>query len=114
MTESTQTIVITCSKDIGTAIRAEIDSQPGSRSEIQERKNLEGVTAAWIVVATLATQALPHILTFIAKYIRPGDVTKIKIKDGDREIEIENPTPEQVELLLQQVQAMPIQEKING
>lgn len=37
MNESTQTIVITCSKDIGTAVRAEIDSQPGSRSEIQER-----------------------------------------------------------------------------
>jgi hypothetical protein len=103
MTDLTQTIVINCSKEVGTAIREEIDSLPGSKSTIQERKNLDGITAGWVVIATLATQSLPHILSFIAKYIRPGNVTKIKIKIGDREIEIENPTPAQVELLLQQV-----------
>lgn len=114
MNESTQTIIITCSKEIGTTIREEIDSLPDSQSTLQERKNLEGITAGCIVIATLATQSLPHILNFIAKYVRPGNVAKIKIKDGDREVEIENPTPEQVELLLQQIKTVPKQEKGDG
>lgn len=104
MADLTQTLVITCSKDTATAIRKEIDLLPGNRSRIDEKKNLDGVTAAWVVIATLATQALPHILSFIARYVSTGNVTKIKIKVGDREVEIENPSPAQVKSLLQWAQ----------
>src|SRR4051812_4526787 len=93
MTNATETIVINCTKDAAEAIQKEIDSQPGSQSHLTERKNLDGNTAAWIVIASLAGQALPHILGFIKDYLAMKKVKKIKWGD----LEIENPEPQDIE-----------------
>jgi hypothetical protein len=49
---TTETIVINGTKQAAEAIRNEIDAQPGSQSQLTERKNLDGSAAAWIVIAT--------------------------------------------------------------
>jgi len=90
MPDTTETIVISGTKEAAEAIRNEIDAQPGSQSHLTERKNLDGDTAAWIVIATLAGQALPHILSFIKDYLAAKQVKKIKVGNW----EVENPTPE--------------------
>ena len=90
MTDTTETIVISGTKEAAEAIRNEIDAQPGSQSHLTERKNLDGDTAAWIVIATLAGQALPHVLGFIKGYLATKQVKKIKVGNW----EVENPTPE--------------------
>jgi hypothetical protein len=93
MTEATERIVITGTKEAAESIRAEIDAQPGSQSQLSPRKNLEGDVAAWIVIANLAAQALPHILGFLKERLATGQVKKIRIG----ELEIENPAPEDIE-----------------
>jgi hypothetical protein len=65
------------------------------RNHVTERRNLDGATAAWIVVATLVTQALPALLNFLIKVLESNRVKKIKIG----EIEVENPTAEEIRLL---------------
>lgn len=93
MTNTTETIIINGTKEAAEAIRNEIDAQPGSESQLTERKNLDGSAAAWIVIANLAAQALPHILGFVKDYLATKQVKKIKVGD----LEIENPTTEDVE-----------------
>jgi hypothetical protein len=91
----TETLVITATKEAAEAIRNEIGAQPGGQSHLTERKNLDGSTAAWIVIATLAGQVLPHILTFVKDYLAAKQVKKIKVGD----VEIENPTLEDIQRL---------------
>ena len=69
----------------------------GGESEVRfiQRRNLDGDTATWIVLATLASQALPTLLTFLTNWRQQGSVKRIKIGD----IEIENPTEKDLEIL---------------
>jgi DNA-binding FadR family transcriptional regulator len=80
-------------KEAVEAVRQVIDAQPGSQSHLSERKNLDGDTAAWILIANLAAQTLPHLLGFLKDYLPTRQVKKIKIGD----LEIENPTAEDLE-----------------
>ena len=96
MAEPTETIVITGAKEAVEAIRSEIDTQQGSQSRLTERKNLDGSTAEWIMIATLIAQALPHVLGFVRDYLGAKQVKKIKVGNW----EVENPTPEMVDRLL--------------
>jgi hypothetical protein len=105
-----ETIVINCSKDASDAIRAEIDSMSDTRSQLAGRRNLDGNTAAWIVIATLAVQTLPHILGYIAKFLESKQVKKIKVGD----IEIENPTPKDLERLREMIATRVQVEKKDG
>jgi len=91
-----ETIIVNGTKEATEAIRKVIDAQPGSQSHLTERKNLDGNTAAWIVIATLAGQAVPHVLRFLKDYLTSKQVKKIKVGDW----EAENPTPEIVERFL--------------
>jgi|GEM_PF-5144164 len=93
METTSETIVISGTKEATEAIRKEIDAQPGSKTSLTSRKNLDGNVAAWIVIANLAAQALPHILGFIKDSLGMRQVKKIKWRD----MEIENPTPEDVQ-----------------
>jgi hypothetical protein len=95
---STEPVLISISgaKDVIESIRNQIDAHPGSQSRVSERKNLDGNTAAWIVIATLAGQALPHVLTFIKEHLASKRVKKIKVGDW----EVENPTPEMIDRFL--------------
>lgn len=101
MTNTTETILISGTKEAVQAIRNEIDAHPGSESHLTERKNLDGDAAAWIVIATLVGQALPHVLAFIKDYLGTKHVKKIKIGDW----EVENPTPEILDGFLAQMAA---------
>lgn len=95
MTDNTHTIVINCTQEAAEAIHAAINSHQGAQSHVTERKNLAGETAAWIVIATVAGQVLPHILGVIKEYLSNNRVKKFVVGD----IEIENPSPEDIERL---------------
>jgi hypothetical protein len=109
MINATETIVINGTKEAADAIRELIDSQPGSQSHITERKNLDGNTATWIVIASIAGQALPHVLGFIKDYLATKQVKKIKVGDW----EAENPTPDMVERFIAMIDAQSKQGKIS-
>ena len=66
-----------------------------------ERRNLSGDAATWIVVATLAVQSISPLLTFLAQWRGLTRVKRIKVGD----IEIENPSEEDLELLRARMRA---------
>ena len=97
-------LTISCSApELAAELGAEIDRQAGSQSRLSKRRNLDGDVAAWIVLANLAAQALPHVLTFLGQLLdrQPAGVKRLKLGD----IEIENPTRADVDLLLAQATA---------
>lgn len=96
-----ETIIINGTKEATEAIRNVIDAQPDSQSQLTERRNLDGSAAAWIVIATLAAQTIPHVLGFVKDYVASRQVKKLKIGDW----EVENPTPEIVERFLSAMDA---------
>jgi hypothetical protein len=91
MQEKTALVVIECPQETADGLRREFESLTDAQFRVAERRNLDGSEATWIVVATLALQALPQILTFIST----RRTTKIKVGN----IEIENPTQEDLERL---------------
>jgi len=107
MTDMTEKIVVNGTKEAAEAIRKFIDTQPGSQTHLTERKNIDGDTAAWIVIATVAGQALPHVLGFVKDYLATKQVKKIKVGDW----EVENPSPEILERFLAMLDARSKQEK---
>lgn len=57
-------------------------------------QNLDGSTAAWVVIATLSAQVIPYFLTFIGEARKNGRVSRLVFGD----IEIENPSEEDIRL----------------
>lgn len=94
MRETTELILIECSQETADELRIAIEALPDMQYQVSQRKNLDGSDATWIVIAALSLQALPHVLTFIGSQ-RPKLPSKIKVGD----IEIENPTQEDLERL---------------
>ena len=94
-------IIVTGTKDATEAIHNAVEAQASGQSQLTERRNLSGEAATWIVVASLAAQTLPSILTFIRDYTASRRITKLKIGDW----EVENPTPEILERFLTQMDA---------
>ncbi len=93
MQDANQVIIINCDKDAAAALQLELDAQPNTKSQVTERKNLDGSAATWIVFASLAIQALPHLLNFIIEVVKVHKVQSIKFG----EFEITNPSPADVE-----------------
>jgi hypothetical protein len=100
--DGTYTLTVQGSKDAAEAIKTEVDARPGSQSQLIERRNLDGDTALWLVIANLGIQALPHILDFLKDYLATRRVTSIKVGD----IEIKNPTAADLELLRRRIDKM--------
>jgi hypothetical protein len=92
---ATENIVITCSRAEAEDVRDAIDASEGGQAQLVARKNFDGSVPSWIVAATLATQALPHLLSFLKDMVRTKRVEKIVFGD----IEIVNPSPEDLEKL---------------
>lgn len=93
MTTTSVTVAMFAAEADAKAIRKHIESYPECQSRISQPRNLDGDTAAWIVIATLAGQALPHFLAMIKDHLATKKVRRIKIGDW----EVENPTPEILE-----------------
>jgi hypothetical protein len=93
--DGSTSIIIEGPEETVSDIRSEFNTIPNSACNILERRNLDGSPATWMAIATLSLQALPHILNFIASRQRPKLPTKIKVGN----IEIENPTEEDLDRL---------------
>ena len=109
MMNTAEGIIINGTKEAAEAIRHVVDAHPGSQSHLAERKNLDGNTATWIVIASLAGQALPHVLAFIKDYLGTKTVKKIKVGDW----EVDNPTPEIIQRFLEEIEIRSKREKID-
>ena len=96
MAANNETIVLNGSKDAIEAISKKIEEYATNPIHVTERRNLDGDMASWIVIATLASQALPHILNFIKDYVTGNKVKRIKIGD----FEVENPTSEMIDQIM--------------
>lgn len=81
-----------CDVQVADELRGVLNSD--SQPRFIERRGLSG-DAAWIVIATLSAQVLPHVLDFLDKLLNRSRVKRIKV-DG---VEIENPSPEDLEKL---------------
>jgi hypothetical protein len=88
----TQTLVVTAEREAAEGLVTVLDEVEATH-HTSVKRNLDGETATWIVVATLGGQAMSHVLTFLQSAI--GDRRVKKIKCGDREIE--NPSKEDLE-----------------
>lgn len=89
--EDIQTLVVAADKDAAedvVKLLQQLEPLPQFRTSI--KRNLDGETATWIVVASLTSGVLPHVLTFLESVIGGRRVKKIKFGD----LEIENPSEE--------------------
>jgi len=93
------TVVIDCEGDGVDELRTALTRE--DKAQFIERRNLSGDVATWIVVATLAVQSISPLLTFLAQWRGLTRVKRIKIGD----IEIENPSAEDLELLRARMRA---------
>jgi hypothetical protein len=95
--KTTQTIMLSGAKDAVEVISNHASAQSGSQSRVTERKNLDGTPSTWIAIASLAAQAIPIVLAFVKDYAATKQIKKIKWGD----LEIDNPTREDVQKVLE-------------
>lgn len=81
--------------DVKSEIESNLVDQGSSVQDVRfvKKSNLDGEAATWIVMATIAGQALPHLLTFLSDILERRAVKSIEY-DG---IKIENPSKEDLE-----------------
>jgi hypothetical protein len=89
---------IECSPNLSRELAGKLSKISGEEIDQVERDNLDGspttIVLIFQLVATVVTAAAP----LIVPYVLNGGVKKIRIKRVDgSEVEIENPTREQVE-----------------
>jgi hypothetical protein len=102
MSESqSETVVVSGSLDAIEAIRREIDSHAGAESVMSERKNYDGSVAEWIAIGNLTISALTFVLAVVKEVVASKKVKKIRVGD----VEIENPSTADIELLRTSIQA---------
>lgn len=95
MNQEVEEVSLTLNAEAAEALRSFIETNAQEEPIFLERNNLGGDGATWIVVATLAVQALPHLVTMLQS---------LTGRDGSREviigdITIKNPSPRDLELL---------------
>jgi hypothetical protein len=89
--EDAQTLVVAADKDAANGlVKALQQLEPVPQLHTSAKRNLDGETATWLVVASLTSGLLPHVLTFLESVIGGRRVKKIKFGD----LEIENPSKE--------------------
>jgi hypothetical protein len=79
-------------EDFAASHKDDIDAMRSVRPQ-----NLDGNTAAWVVIATLGAQVIPYFLTFLSDELKRHRVERVKIGD----VEIEHPSQEDLRLLRQ-------------
>lgn len=90
--EATHTLVVTADR-VAAERLVTVLTEVQAQHHTSIKRNLDGETATWIVVATLGGQLLPHVLSFLQTIIGGRRVKKIKWGD----LEIENPSSEDLE-----------------
>lgn len=89
-------LIATADEDDASALRVALGQAAPDGVHVFERKNLGGDAPAWLVLASVLVPQIPAILASVRGLADRHRVTSIKVGD----VEIVNPTPEQVERLL--------------
>ena len=87
-----------CDKDVADDIAASFRSGFDAKVSSATKRNLDGAAETVIQLVELAFTAGSTVLPLILPWVRRNKVRKIRLGD----LEIENPTPEQVETLWRQ------------
>ena len=95
MSQTESTFMVSGDKEVIEAIKQKVEQLSANPTRISERNNLDGSVSTWVMVSTVAIQALPLILTFIKEYANMKKVKRIKVGD----IEIENPDDRLIEAM---------------
>jgi len=94
--ERVEVLIATADEDDASALRAALGPAAPEGVHVFERKNLGGDAATWLVLASVLAPQIPAVLTFVLALVNRNRVGVLKVGD----VEITNPTPEQVERLL--------------
>jgi hypothetical protein len=85
-------VTIHCGEAAAIDIQKSLEVETDTTWHAVQHRGLDGNAATWAVAATLLVQSLPHTIAAVEKFLPSRRITKIKIGD----IEIENPTPEEL------------------
>ena len=91
-----EVLIATADEDDAGVLRVALDPAAPDGVHVFERKNLNGDAPAWLVLASVVVPQIPAILTSIRELADRHRIGSVKVGD----VEIVNPTPEQVERLL--------------
>ncbi len=89
---------VTSDQLVAEELQAAISEMDGIDAETVQRRGIDASAAQWVVLAGVGAQALQHLFDFLVQYKKLNRVAKIK--SGN--LEIENPTPELIERVLQE------------
>jgi hypothetical protein len=103
MENKSLSIIIQASKEIIDDANNIISKENNEKCQVVQRKNLGGEAPTWMLAASLSLQ----VLTLLLEYLKHRASTKkdekvSKITVGD--IEVENPTPELLKQLTEQIE----------
>lgn len=91
-------IAIECLPEVSDQIEVGLNGISEDEVIRAEQDNLDGSLPTVLLVAQTAAPFFAAILPILAPYLLQSKVTRLKIKKSDgSEVEIENPTQEQVE-----------------
>ncbi len=95
-----KTIIVSGSKEAVEALKTAVQST-GSDCQISDKKNLPGGPEPWLGVANLVITGIPVVVAAIKSFTgRDKEKRIVKIRIGD--LEIENPTEEDIARVLEQ------------
>lgn len=89
------TVAIECEADVADRLAAALKSATGKDVIQAQKNNLDGSLPTVLQILQIATTLAATVLPIVASHLASRKVKKIKIGD----VEIENPTPEQLENL---------------
>lgn len=94
--ERVELLIATSNEGDAENLRAALSAGAPDCVHVFARKNLGGDAATWLVLASVLAPQIPAVLAFVRELADRKRVSSIKVGD----VEIVNPTPEQVEQLL--------------
>jgi hypothetical protein len=99
--EPVEIAVVLSDSEAAEAVRASAAADPAGDAEVAEKRSLDGSIAEWVTLATVAGPTIRVVLDTIFRFVELGRVKRFEYKD----IVVENPQKEDLELLRERVAA---------
>lgn len=101
-------VTLTCDAHSAQRLGEQLSEQ-GLVYQSSPRGNLDGSVAEWVIIASVAIQSMPAILTSIKELIGQNRVSSVKIRKLDSEpnegngvdVEIKNPSKAEIQKILE-------------
>lgn len=103
MSDTIDSLSLTVDEATAADLRELLKTLPGSEGRFLERNNGGGDAVTWIVLVSLATPLVPQFLNFFRDRADRKTPRRVSYKGDGVEYEIENPTPEDLEIFRQRI-----------